>query len=265
MPQEVRYEYMRPRQIVAAREASAIAYLPLGTLEWHGPHNPVGVDGLKAHALAVRCAQSGGGLVFPTVYYGESREEGLMEVGAADHPAIWEAMKLPAANFAPGYMRFSPQQQYEHYQHHLLHCMFEIQSLGFQVIVLVAGHYPLIDHARAACSIYHQCRFANRRAACITWMFTGYELVTKEFPEAGDHAGHWETSLMLALLPDTVDMSELPPGTDKPVGTLTNRPIQESSAEYGERAVKLIVQRAVDQARARLENRDAYYAHGLRF
>ena len=140
MPQEVRYEYLRPRRIVAAREACAIAYLPLGTLEWHGPHNPVGVDGLKAHALAVRCAQAGGGLVFPTVYYGESREEGLMEVGAADHPAIWEAMKLPAANFAPGYMRFSPQQQYEHYQHHLLHCMFEIQSLGFQVIVLVAGH-----------------------------------------------------------------------------------------------------------------------------
>ena len=44
------------------RERCPVAYLPLGTLEWHGLHNPVGLDALKAHALAVRCARSGGGV-----------------------------------------------------------------------------------------------------------------------------------------------------------------------------------------------------------
>jgi len=73
---EVRYERLRPAQIVAAREACPVAYLPIGTIEWHGRHNPIGVDTLKAHQLAIRCAQVGGGLVFPPLYYGESREEG---------------------------------------------------------------------------------------------------------------------------------------------------------------------------------------------
>src|SRR4029079_14023200 len=173
---------------VAAREQFPAAYLPLGTIEWHGPHSPVGLDALKAHAIAVRCAQAGGGLVFPALFYGESREEGLMEVGAVDKDAIWRGMSLPGSNFAPGYMRLSPQQQYENYQRLLLHCLYEIQSLGFKVITLVPGHYPLIDHARAACSMFHQARFDGKRAECVTWAFTGYELVLDHFPDAGDHA-----------------------------------------------------------------------------
>ena len=39
-----------------------------------------------------------------------------MEVGAADREAIWKAMNLPGDNFDPGYMRFSPHQQFESYQ-----------------------------------------------------------------------------------------------------------------------------------------------------
>ena len=71
---EVRYERLRPAQIVEARNAAPVAYLPIGTIEWHGEHNPVGLDTLKIHALAIRCAQRSGGLVFPPLYYGESRE-----------------------------------------------------------------------------------------------------------------------------------------------------------------------------------------------
>ncbi len=266
MPAEVRYDHMRPRQIVEARERCPVAYLPIGTIEWHGLHNPVGLDSLKGHALAVRCAQAGGGLVFPPLYYGESREEGLMEVGAVDKDDILAAMRLPTTNFAAGYMRFSPQEQYESYQRLLLHCLCEIQSLGFKVITFVCGHYPLIDHARAACSVFHQMRFNNKRAQCITWAFTGYELVKEEFPEAGDHAGFWETSLLLALLPGLCDLSELGPDQSaKPVGVLSARPVQEASAEYGERAIALMVQRVSAQVRARLERPADYYTHGARF
>src|SRR5205085_835083 len=102
-------------------------------------------------------------------YYGESREEGLMEVGAADAAEIREQMRLAHANFAPGYMRFTPREQYENYHRLLLHCLFQIQSLGFKVAAIIAGHYPLIDHARAACSVFHQSRFNGKRAAMITW------------------------------------------------------------------------------------------------
>lgn len=48
MENEVRYRLCRPEQIVARREACPVAYVPIGTLEWRGPHNPVGLDTLQA-------------------------------------------------------------------------------------------------------------------------------------------------------------------------------------------------------------------------
>lgn len=266
MDGEVQYERMLPRHIVAAREACPVAYIPLGTIEWHGPHNPVGTDTLKVHALAIRCAQAGGGLVFPPMWYGESREEGLMEANGAEREAIAAAMKLPPSNFAPGYMRFPPHEQIEGYVRLLLHTLFQVQSLGFKVAVFVAGHYPLIDHAYAACCQFHQARFNNRRAQMIAWAFTGYELVRDELPESGDHAGFWETSLMLALVPGLTDLNELPADPQqRPVSVITSRPVREASAEYGEKAVALIVERATQRVLDRLHNPQAYYGHGLRF
>lgn len=265
MNHEVQYERMLPRQIVAAREACPVAYIPLGTIEWHGPHSPVGVDGLKAHALAVRCAQAGGGLVFPSMWYGESREEGLMEANGAEREGIAEAMHLPAANFAPGYMRFSPPEQIEGYLRLLQHTLFQVQSLGFKVATFVVGHFPLIDHAYAACCQFHQARFNNRRARMISWAFTGYELVRSELPESSDHAGFWETSLMLALLPGLVDLNELPADPQqRPVSVLTSRPVREATAADGEQALAMIVERATQRVLDRLNNPQAYYGHGLR-
>lgn len=62
--EEVRYQYLRPDQIVMRREAFPVAYVPLGCLEWHGPHNPLGADAMQAEALAILAAQKGGGLFF---------------------------------------------------------------------------------------------------------------------------------------------------------------------------------------------------------
>ncbi|MBI3909422.1 MAG: creatininase family protein [Armatimonadetes bacterium] len=258
---EVRYERLRPKQVVARREACPVAYVPIGTIEWHGFHNPVGLDTLKAHALAVRCARAGGGLVFPPLWYGECRELALMEANAADRERIAAGMGLPPENFAPGYMHRSPQEQYDNYQKLLLHALFEVESLGFQVIVLVAGHYPLIDHARAAVCIYQQ-----GKPRAIAWAFTGYELVKDEFPEAGDHAGHWETSLLLALDGEGVDLSELPTDSAAPLVGVgrTQPPVQEASAAYGERAVRAVVARVTAAVRDRLDNPARYRGHGAR-
>ena len=82
MEAEVRYWMLRPRQIVERRSACPAAYVPLGTLEWQGLHNPVGADTLQAEGLAVLCARKGGGVVFPPLYYGENRLESLMEANA---------------------------------------------------------------------------------------------------------------------------------------------------------------------------------------
>src|SRR5690625_211651 len=70
---EVRYHYLRPKQIIEKRKEFPVAYIPIGTIEWHGVHMPTGADGIQAEGLAELCARKGGGLVFPTLYYGERR------------------------------------------------------------------------------------------------------------------------------------------------------------------------------------------------
>ncbi len=55
---EVRYERLRPAQIVAARQACPVVYIPIGTLEWHGVHNPVGADTLQADGIWRSCAHN---------------------------------------------------------------------------------------------------------------------------------------------------------------------------------------------------------------
>ena len=262
MTPEVRYHMLRPAQIVARRQACPVVYIPIGTIEWHGVHNPVGADTLQAEGLALMCAQQGGGLVFPPLYYGENRLEALMEANARDRDQIAAGMSLSPDNFTAERQPFSATEQALNYHKLLLHILVEAETLGFELGVLVAGHYPLIDHARAAISVFHQYK---HRLGMIPWAFTGWELVQDLFPDAGDHAGYWETSLLLALDPGLTDLSELPEDPNAPlVGVGSNGPVHESNPEFGERAVAAIVARVGEQVRHRLEDPDQYRRHGLR-
>lgn len=57
LEREVRLERLRPREIERAMEICPVLFQPLGTIEWHGLHNIVGLDAVKAHHLCVRAAQ----------------------------------------------------------------------------------------------------------------------------------------------------------------------------------------------------------------
>ncbi|MBI2940731.1 MAG: creatininase family protein [Chloroflexi bacterium] len=234
---KVRYEEMLPHEIVAARTRRAVAYLPIGTLEWHGEHLCVGNDAVKAHAMAVRLAEEGGGLVFPALFWGENRESNLMEADHDPEGKIAGKMGLPRSNFAPGYMETSPAEQDQFYVRLLVHMLQQVESLGFKAIVVLAGHYPLLRHARAAVELY------SLRGKARAWAVTGYELVRDEIPDAGDHAAGWETSLLMVLRPDCVDLSRLPADPKDLIGVGGRRPPQQASVEYGERGLRLVMDR----------------------
>ncbi len=253
----VRYERLRPAQIVARREACPVAWLPIGTIEWHGEHNPVGLDTLKEHALLEKCAREIGGLVFPPLYYGEHREQMLMEANAVDREEIARAMRLDPAVFRPGYMGEPVSDQNTNYHRLLLHIFHEIKSLGFKVLVVGCGHYPLLDHARAAAAVFHQ---TQSRPVTITWAMTGYELVQGQFTPCGDHAGKWETSLLMYLDSGMQDVSVLDPGKP-PIGA-SDDGIQESSAEFGRQAVEAIVTAVRTRVSEFLAHPERYQGHG---
>ena len=96
---KVNYEYMLPHEILAARKANPLAYLPLGPIEWHGVHNPVGLDALKAKALCELAAQKGGGLVMPPLWWGEHREIQLLEANPTTREAVAQKMELHPEDF----------------------------------------------------------------------------------------------------------------------------------------------------------------------
>ena len=68
-----RIEWLRPAEIIAEMTQRPLVYLPVGPLEWHGPHLPIGTDPLDAQAVARRVAARTGGLVMPTFFCGTER------------------------------------------------------------------------------------------------------------------------------------------------------------------------------------------------
>lgn len=260
---EVRYHMLRPSEIVTRREASSVAYIPVGTLEWHGPHNPVGADTLQAEGLAILAAQKGGGLVFPSLYYGESRLESLMEANAGDRDKIAEQMHLSPDNFTPPRFLHTPMQQTDNYQQLLLHILAEVMSLGFKLGVLVAGHYPLIDHCRAAVLRFNKWRPA-RYGGMLAWACLDYTLVQDRWGKiAGDHAGGWETSHLLHLYPDRVDVSTLPPKGQPLIGVNGALPPQDATAEFGAETLEASAEIVIKEVQHRLNHPDIYHKHGM--
>ena len=261
MEPEVRYHMLRPGQIVARRQACPVVYIPIGTLEWHGIHNPVGADTLQAEGLALMCAQQGGGLVFPPLYYGENRLEALMEANARDRDQIAAGMGLSPDNFTPERQPFSATEQALNYHKLLLHILVEAETLGFELGVLVAGHYPLIDHARVAVLQFNQREF-SKRSGMLAWACVDYLLVRDRYENVGDHAAGWETSHVLALHPQTVDLSLLPPKGDPLIGVGGRMAPQDATAAFGAETFRAAADVIVREVQHRLANKAVYRGHG---
>ena len=196
---EKRFHMLRPEQIIEQRDKCPVAYIPLGTLEWHGLHNPIGADGLQAEELALRCADQGG-VVFPTVYYGESRVNSLLETDPKYQAGICERLSLNKNQFDADRFPYSGIAQIEHYQHHLIHIISEAASYGFDLVVFVIGHYPLIESARSAIILYNQWAYDKEWKRITGLAAADYLLLKDEYTSPGDHAGGWETSHLLASL-----------------------------------------------------------------
>ncbi len=239
---KVRYELMTPSEIRKARERYPVAYLPLGTLEWHGEHLPVGNDALKAHALCCRMAQEIGGLSMPPIYWGDNREE-IAEVVfdpqhfdhlERDHTAeMMEAYDLSKENFLREAARSREKGGWKLFKAILTHSLHQIENLGFEVVVTVSGHYPLNGSAKEVAEHY------DGESRILPIM--GYDLV-EDLGYKGDHAAKWETSLLLSLRPELVDLQKLRE-TGRLTGVMGEDP-REASANYGIVAINEMIDAA---------------------
>jgi len=66
---EFRYEYLSPSEMLGRLQHKAILYQPLGSLEWHNEHLPLGTDTLCAIAMASRLCRKLGGVMAPACFF----------------------------------------------------------------------------------------------------------------------------------------------------------------------------------------------------
>ena len=247
--EKVRYHEMLPHEIVARRKKFPAAFIGLGGLEWHGEHLAVGNDALKAEKLCELAAAAAGGFLMPTLWYGEPRTAGLMEANSNRNGKITDLMDLPAANFSQGRFGISRDDQRAFYQQLVFHTLAEMNTIGMKAVCFVSGHYPLKTWVDKAISRFHRLkRFRGTRAFC--GIECHYVRPEQRHRAGGDHAAYWETSYLLHLRPDCVDMSVYN-GRDEEelIGVMGTDPRHAAGIEAGRKACKLIVKGMVLRAR----------------
>lgn len=259
--EEVRMQMLRPQQILDRVKQCPVAYIPLGVLEWHGVQNPFGADALQAEGIAEACAQAGGGVVFPALYYGLFQDR--METIPRWQRPILDWMGWDKTHFGPEHLLTKPYEERERYVHLLVHMLNEVEAMGFAVAVFVAGHYPQVDLARVAVLQFMDSRKFEEQETLVAWSFGDAYLIEDQYPNAGDHGGCWETSHLMHLHPETVDLSLLPERDEDLVGILIcNRSPREATAEFGKEIIDRAVATALDEVQDRLAYPERYRGHG---
>jgi creatinine amidohydrolase len=191
-----RYEELFPWEIAAAMAAAPLCYLPLGTLEWHGEHAAVGLDAIKAHELCLRAAARSGGLVVPPLHWSSDWREDL-----PDGNYLTGGIERGERYHVPGSMFWLRSETFEAL---LLDVYEAMRRRGFRAIVVLTGHWSMdfnvVDIRRTGAT------FAERSPETGWLLLTDQELAGG-LPYPLEHAAGGETSLLMALRPDLVDLS----------------------------------------------------------
>ncbi len=244
---DVCYERLRPEQVIARRSDFPLAYLPLGVLEWHGPQNPLGLDGLKVHELCVRAATDGGGLVFPVPWYGEHRESHLAEANPGTTFVVADAMQLPVDSFSTGYMGGKTLvEQTLFHQDLLFHIYYQIRSLGFEAIYVLVGHGPLEVYAKLTAAVFERNTGVKMECSNAAGLVKGYQ---------EDHAGRFETGVMMHLCPELVDLTTLPEGDKSTLIGIDGEDPRHGSTELGKAFVGCCVKQLAKAGHALLHRK----------
>jgi creatinine amidohydrolase len=172
-------ELLRPHEIRAAVNDHPLIYLPLGTIEWHCEHLPVGLDALTAHGVCLRAALRTGGLVYPPLHFGTGG-------GHGDYP--WTVMM--SDDFAIASL--------------LTAALPRLQSFGVRSAVLFTGHFANEQIAMIR-RIASDWNHAGHAMEVLALAMNGAD----ESPIPPDHAGIFETTLLHALWPNRVDVGRL--------------------------------------------------------
>ncbi len=224
---KIKYEEMLPHEFEAALQEFPVAYVPVGSLEWHGRHMALGNDTIKAYGILLKVAENYGGVVVPPTYWG--------------HMAHWK----------PGCHPGLPADVVDS----LFTAIFQgLVTAGFKVVIGVTGH----DVSEQVQSLRKAVEAISKdgEAAGLAIM-EGFQYDLPD--DSMDHAGHWETSILMHLRTDLVEMERIKDedlstreGADE-AGIHGRDPRTDASPELGEKIVNRIADNIGKRAQELLE------------
>ena len=168
----------------ALEKSNYTCILPVGILEKHGPHAPIGSDLIHVREWAARVTKKEYAVVFPDYFYGQIYEA-RHQPGTFALPSrlIWEMLDATCE---------------------------EVARNGFKKIVIINGHGGNPNFLR----FFVQSQLERRRDYVIYFYEPGQDAalnekvreIRKSDPAGDQHAGERETSTLLYLRPDLVQM-----------------------------------------------------------
>ena len=196
----VQYEELTaPDFVTAVAKSQGVCIIPMGILEKHGPHLPLGTDMINIREIAIRAAMQEYVVVFPPYFFGQINE----------------------ARHQPGTIAYSPEIIWDLLQE----TCDELARNGFTKIILVNGHggnndflnYFVFSQNAAPKSygLYLYKPSLDQEATLRAEQLSKSQLEDK-------HAGDRETSVMMIVRPDLVKLKTANDQSGEDQGRLNN-------------------------------------------
>ena len=187
------YEYQTWEEIAAAVEHGAGVILPLGAIEQHGPHLPLDTDSYLARELALAGSAGHQALVAPMIPYGY-RSRPLSGGG----PAFPGTLSLSGSTFVAVVREILTDLLDHGFRRLLVYAWhMENQNFAYEAAYLAAGSRDDIK------MVVMEAPFDSLSEETMEALYGG------DFPGwPAEHASVMETSLMLHLRPELVDMAK---------------------------------------------------------
>lgn len=173
-------------------------YIPVGALEQHGPHLPLGVDAMLSTAVAAGAARLTGGLVTPPVNYGYKSQARCG--GGQCFPGTTSLDASSLIGMVQDIVR-------------------ELARHGVRRVAVVDGHFEnqwfVTEAIELAVRELRHDAPDLRVLRAEYWDFCGIDVLDPMFPDgfpgfALEHAALIETSMMLHVHPELVWLEHLP-------------------------------------------------------
>ncbi|GGG45553.1 creatininase [Kocuria dechangensis] len=182
-----------------ASTGQGLVLVPTGATEQHGPHMPMGVDAMLSRAVCSAVAEDLGALVAPAFCYGYKSQP---RSGGGNHRSGTTSLSAQALILQTRDV------------------ILEFFRHGIRRVAVVNGHYEnyqfLYEGVDLAVREARAMGLEDSRAMLLSyWDFVDDTTLEAVYPDGFpgweiEHGGVLETSLMLHLHPEKVDMSRAP-------------------------------------------------------